>query len=219
LLYPRRVVNELDSIPLTGGRVLQSPAHMIQFTAPNQDWAVQIAKIAEGDQDALTTLYDQSSRLIYGLLLRILSNAATAEEVLFDTYTQVWRQAVRYDPLRGNPKTWLITIARSRAIDRLRADRSAARSEEPLDRAAAVTLTNDTETIASNAEMRGLINAALANLPSDQRDVIELAFYWGLTHSELAAHLNLPLGTVKTRARSGMMKLRETLGPVFEGSR
>ena len=204
---------------MTGARALSSPEHSSEFEARNQAWAALIGRVAGGDPDALTALYDATNRLIFGLLLRILGNSATAEEVLFEVYAQVWRQAARYDARRGNPVSWLITMARSRAIDRLRADGQATRHEQPLTETPSVALTQDVERLAVNAETRELVCAALDALPAEQREVIELAFYSGMTHSEMAAHLKQPLGTIKTRARRGMIKLREVLGPVMEGGR
>jgi RNA polymerase sigma-70 factor, ECF subfamily len=198
---------------------LSSPEHSSEHEARNQAWAALVGRVAGGEQDALTALYDATNRLIFGLLMRILGNSATAEEVLFEVYAQVWRQAARYDVRRGNPASWLITMARSRAIDRLRADGQATRHEQPLDETPSVALTQDVERLAVNAETRELVCSALDALPAEQREVIELAFYSGMTHSEMAAHLKQPLGTVKTRARRGMIKLRELLGPAMEGSR
>jgi RNA polymerase sigma-70 factor, ECF subfamily len=204
---------------MTGARALSSPEQSSEFETRNQAWAALIGRVAGGESDALTALYDATNRLIFGLLLRILGNSATAEEVLFEVYAQVWRQAARYDARRGNPVSWLVTMARSRAIDRLRADGQATRHEQPLDEMPSAALTQDVERLAANAETRELVCAALDALPAEQREVIELAFYSGMTHSEMAAHLKQPLGTIKTRARRGMIKLREVLAAVVEGGR
>lgn len=175
-----------------------------------------VEKIARSDQQALATLYDTTNRLVYGLILRVLNDQGAAEEVLLDVYTQVWRQAPSYDTGRGSPMAWLTTIARSRAIDRLRSGWQAKQRQEPLD---AVT---DIETQAFNpeedsvhAERQRLVKHALAALSPEQREVIELAYYGGLSHSEIAERLQQPLGTVKTRTRLGMMKLRDALSPLF----
>lgn len=219
MIYSRAAVESQEAILLTGARALSPPEHNSEFEARNQAWAALVGRVARGEQDALTALYDASNRFIFGLLLRILRNSATAEEVLFEVYAQVWRQAARYDVRRGNPASWLVTMARSRAIDRLRADGQTARHEQPLHETPSVALTQDGERLAFNAETRALVCTALDALPAEQREVIELAFYSGLTHSEMAARLQQPLGTVKTRARRGMIKLRELLGSVMEGSR
>lgn len=183
----------------------------------DQEFADLVRKIAEGDQSALATLYDSTNRLVYGLILRVLNDAGAAEEVLLDVYTQVWRQAAAYDSSRGAPLAWLTTIARSRAIDRLRSGWQDQRRKEPLDAigdAASVDANPEETTVA--AERKRLVREALAQLTPEQREVIELAYYSGLSHSEIAAKLNQPLGTVKTRTRLGMMKLKEALGPILE---
>lgn len=185
----------------------------------DQELISVVQKIAHGDQAALAALYDSTHRLAYGLILRVLGDASSAEEVLLDVYTQIWRQAANYDISRGGPLAWLMTIARSRAIDRLRSGWQDRQRKEPLD------LLNDRETEAASpeentvvAERRKFVRAALSSLSPEQREVIELAYYGGLSHSEIAVKLNQPLGTVKTRTRLGMMRLREALAPVLSGS-
>ena len=177
-----------------------------------------IRGVAEGDQQALASLYDATSRTVYGLLLRILADASAAEEVLLDVYSQVWRQAPAYTEERGTPLAWLTTIARSRAIDRLRRGRLERQRTEPLDAAThggAVGARAEDDLMAR--EVGTVVRAALESLPPEQREVIELAYYGGLSHSEIAAQRGLPLGTVKTRTRLGMMRLREMLKPAYEG--
>lgn len=177
-----------------------------------------VQRIAQGDQAALATLYDQTNRLVYGLILRVLGDTSTAEEVLLDVYTQVWRQAANYDTSRGTPLAWLTTVARSRAIDRLRSGWQDQQRKEPLDAvgdAPACSANPEETTVAS--ERQRFVRAALAELSPEQREVIELAYYAGLSHSEIAAKLNQPLGTVKTRTRLGMMKLRDALSPMLGG--
>jgi len=176
-----------------------------------------VRKIAEGDQSALATLYDSTNRLVYGLILRVLSDASTAEEVLLDVYTQVWRQASTYDTSRGAPLAWVTTIARSRAIDRLRSGWQDQMRKEPLEAIGdAPTGAESPEEATVASERQKFVREALAQLTPEQREVIELAYYSGLSHSEIAAKLNQPLGTVKTRTRLGMMKLREALGPLLD---
>ena len=176
-----------------------------------------IRAVAAGDQQALAALYDATSRTVYGLLLRILSDASAAEEVLLDVYTQVWRQAGAYSPARGTPLAWLTTIARSRAIDRLRRGRQEQRRTEPLEEGAYGASGESAEDEVRAGEVRAVVRAALDALAPEQREVIELAYYGGMSHSEIAAARGLPLGTVKTRTRLGMMRLREMLRPVYEG--
>ena len=184
----------------------------------DQDWAALIGRMAGGDESALSALYDRSSRLIFGLLLRILNDAGLAEEVLLDVYMQVWRQAGKYDQHRGKTLAWLVTIARSRAIDRLRSIRQEEMRKESLDATErGLTLTTAFEDPTIAPERQKLVRGALQSLPPEQREVIEMAYYLGLSHSEIAARLGQPLGTVKTRTRLGMMKLREQLRDSYKG--
>lgn len=176
--------------------------------------AEMIRGVAEGDNQALASLYDATSRTVYGLLLRILSDHSTAEEVLLDVYAQVWRQAGSYRAERGKPLAWLTTIARSRAIDRLRAvdsrERAAQRSaEDGQPTAEEPRAWADEEAI--RAERAEAVRAALAELPEEQRQVLVLAYLDGMSQSEIAAAKNQPLGTVKTRTRTGLKRLSDAL--------
>jgi len=176
-----------------------------------------IRGVAEGDGQALASLYDATSRAVYGLLLRILADPSSAEEVLLDVYAQVWRQAATYSPERGRPLAWLTTIARSRAIDRVRRGRQEQQHTAPLDEAVSAASGESVDEVVRAGEVRAVVRAALERLTPEQRDVIELAYYGGMSHSEIAAARGLPLGTVKTRTRLGMMRLREMLSPAWEG--
>lgn len=180
--------------------------------APREDGLqARLSNIAAGDEQALSALYDETSALVYTIALRILGNAADAEEVTIDVYAQIWRAASRFHPGRGTVNSWLTMIARTRAIDRLRARNR--RPEQPIESVAdAVSdrLTPEQETAGHEEQQR--VRVALAALPTEQREVIELACYGGWTQSELARAMRLPLGTVKTRMRLGMWKLREELG-------
>jgi RNA polymerase sigma-70 factor, ECF subfamily len=176
------------------------------------DW---VKRVAEGDQEALGALYDATSHLVHGLALRILGDSGTAEDVTLDVYMQVWQQAKRFDPTRGNVTTWLMTLARSRAIDRLRATAPQRSTSEPLEiLIAARTTTPDPEESAQLSQQRARVWQALDALSADQRRAIELAFFGGLSQSEIALKLSVPLGTIKTRIRSGMLTLREILQPL-----
>jgi RNA polymerase sigma-70 factor (ECF subfamily) len=177
-----------------------------------------IKQIADGNQSAMTALYDATSRMVFGLVLRILSDRSTAEEVLLDVYTQAWRQARMYDSKRGAPLAWLMTIARSRAIDRLRSGRHDQMARESLETTGALSSNAASpEEATVSSERQKIVRAALELLTPEQREVIELAYYYGLSHSEIAMKLGQPLGTVKTRTRLGMIKLREALGPLSGG--
>ena len=195
-----------------------APQDSRETNTRDQDWVALIKRVAEGDQSALTALYDATSRLVFGLIMRVVSDRSTAEEVLLDVYTQVWRQAGAYDVSRGAPLAWLMTIARTRGIDRLRSGRYEQQNKEALDtirEVSASTASPEEATVAS--ERQRLVRSALATLSAEQREVIELAYYSGLSHSEIALRLGQPLGTVKTRTRLGMIKLRDMLRPVLEG--
>lgn len=172
-----------------------------------------IRRIASGDQHALGELYDCAARQVYGLALRVLSDASAAEEVALEVFTQVWRTAASYDVRRGTPSAWLLTMARSRAIDRLRSGAQERRRAEPIESVerSAVSASPGPEEAAEQAERSRVVCGALAELPVEQRQVIELAYFGGLSHSEIASELGLPLGTVKTRIRLAMERLRVAL--------
>lgn len=184
---------------------------------PEQEWPALIALTAQGDQSAFSRLYDQSSPQIYGLVLRILGQPAMAEDVTLEVYTQVWKHAHSYDRQRGTPMAWLITLARTRAIDRLRATR-AERASVSLEEAAWIPSDDASPEERSSARQReAIVQTALAQLSTEQRDALLLGYFGGYSQSEIAARLNLPLGTVKTRMRLGLMKLRDLLAPYAEG--
>jgi RNA polymerase sigma-70 factor (ECF subfamily) len=180
-----------------------------------QHWESLIRQIAQGDQQALGTFYDATSALVYGLALRVLGDMATAEEVTLDVYTQVWRQATSYSPKRGTPAAWLFMLTRSRAIDRLRSGAQEQRRFASFD-AETPTAVSTPEESSVVAERRRFVQEAFAALVPEQREVIELVYFSGLSHREIAPKLGLPLGTVKTRIRLGMMKLRDLLQPLVD---
>jgi len=175
-------------------------------------WEELVRRCAQADQGALAELYDQSSQLVYGVALRVLSNQADAEEVTIDVYNQVWRTAAGFEQTRGSVTAWLVMLARSRAIDRVRARSTRDKREEPMfERSDFASSESSPEESTEAGERTRRIRQALASLPEDQRRAVELAFFSGLSHSELAEHLGLPLGTIKTRIRSSMIKLKESL--------
>lgn len=184
----------------------------IESRQPSEDLSILITRIAQRDHLAMSHLYDASSRLLFGLLLRIVNDHGVAEEVLLDVYMQVWRQAGSYDERRGSPLAWMLTIARSRAIDRLRSGNLERQRREPFDLSLQYAqLEPSAEEAVTISELRNAVRAALDLLPVEQREVIELAYYGGLSQREIALKINKPLGTIKTRARLGMTKLREAL--------
>jgi RNA polymerase sigma-70 factor (ECF subfamily) len=181
-----------------------------------QQLAALIARMNQGDQTALAELYDETNTLVYSLALHILHDQHAAEDVTIEVYAQVHRQASHYDSSRGTPSAWLLTLTRSRAIDRLRAETQRRDREESLDETAPIaSLMSDPEECSAATELRQIVQRALGRLTPEQREAIEIAYYSGLSHGEIAAKLGQPLGTVKTRIRTGMMLLREHLRPLL----
>jgi RNA polymerase sigma-70 factor (ECF subfamily) len=170
-------------------------------------------RIVARDERAVAELYDAHSRLLYGLILRILRDRSEAEEVLQEVFVLVWTRSETYNVGLGSPAAWLVRIARNRAIDRLRANTVRLRAVEsaPQPEAAA-----SPEMQAAMGERSRAVVQALETLPPDQRMLIEQAYFLGLTQSELAERFNLPLGTVKTRIRTGMTTLRQQLSQMAE---
>jgi RNA polymerase sigma-70 factor, ECF subfamily len=198
------------------GEPVQLAIDTAEASERDQDLVSLVEQVAAGDQSALATLYDATNRFIYSLILRVLGDMGSAEEVLIDVYTQLWRQASSYDANRGAPLAWMATIARSRAIDRLRSSWQDQHRKESLDVLGdAPANAASPEESAAASERQRFVREALNLLTPEQRRVIELAYYSGLSHSEIAEKLNQPLGTVKTRTRLGMMKLREALAPLL----
>jgi RNA polymerase sigma-70 factor, ECF subfamily len=187
-----------------------------------------VARMAAGDEQALGVLYDRCVTTIHTLAYHLLGDADEAEDTVEETFWQAWRESARYEASRGAVSTWLSTIARSRALDRQRARRR--RAEEPLTsiaspsppegiHATSASPGDDPHRDAEAAERQRDVAEALTHLPAEQREVIELAYFGGLSHSEIAARTALPLGTVKTRARLALEKLRAPLASHREGAR
>jgi RNA polymerase sigma-70 factor (ECF subfamily) len=168
-----------------------------------------IRRMAGGDRHAFGAFCDAYAPLAFGLIRRILRNAAEAEEVLQEVFLELWASAHTYDPARGTPEAWVVMRARSRGIDRVRSIR---RKGEGLAQLAGGTVADPGPDPASRAEGREAVRGALGRLPPSQQEVIELAFFGGLTQSEIASRVQQPLGTVKTRMRLGLEKLRELVG-------
>ncbi|HET7585014.1 MAG TPA: sigma-70 family RNA polymerase sigma factor [Gemmatimonadaceae bacterium] len=180
-----------------------------------------IARIRDGDETAMTDLYDRHADLLLALAYRVLGDRADAEDVVLEVLERAWRDASRFDERRGSVRAWLVTMVRSRALDTLRARGRQVRLAESaarggVDAGADEPMTGDDP--AARAEWgddRRVVTAALRELPPAQREAIELAYYGGLSQSEIAARLGAPLGTVKTRIRDGMQKLRVALHPLY----
>jgi len=174
--------------------------------------AVLLARIAQGDREAFGQFYDAFAGLALGLIRRILRDPAAADEVLQEVFWQIWREASRYDPSRGSPEAWLVMRSKTRAIDKLRAIRRRGKTfVAPVDDAVTGVPDAPQENPGEAAERRGLVRSALDGLPAPQRRVVELAFFEGLTQAEIANRLGEPLGTVKTRARLGLERLRSLM--------
>jgi RNA polymerase sigma-70 factor (ECF subfamily) len=170
-----------------------------------------LGEIARGDRDAFGRFYDLHAALVHTFALRVLRERGEAEEVVQDVFVQVWRQADTYSADRGTPEAWLLTMTRSRGIDKLRSRRRRDEMVRPAENPDRMPEPAAAESVAGPAEARATLGGALADLPANQRSVLELAYFDGLTQSEIAARLGEPLGTVKTRMRSGLERLRSAL--------
>jgi len=173
-----------------------------------------VRRMAAGDDQALGALYDRWAAVVHGVVSRLLRQPDDVEDVVEETFWQAWRQAARFDRTRGAVQTWLLTIARSRALDRVRALRR--RREEPLEGDDGQTVVQqaaegDPGLDAEASERRRIVVAALAGLPAEQREALELGYFGGLSQTEIAERTGQPLGTVKTRMRLAMQKLRGQL--------
>jgi RNA polymerase sigma-70 factor (ECF subfamily) len=179
----------------------------------SEEQAQLVRRIAAGDLRAMSDFYDQTATPLFSVALRILGDSSEAEEVVQDAFVQVWEKAGRFDPLLGGAFHWALSINRHRAIDRLRSRQRRARLAEELQESGAAepapAVTPDLGAL--DAEESAEVRAALSSLPADQRQAIEMAFFAGLTHPEIAEALGEPLGTVKARIRRGLLKLRESL--------
>lgn len=167
-----------------------------------------IAAMAAGDSEALRSLNVRYGRMLAALARRFLGNESDAEEVVADVLWQAWRDAKTFDPARGSVSVWLVTLARSRAIDRLRVNR--ARKPPPTEQPASEPVPDPAVELHQVQRAR-IVRAALAGLEANERAALQLAYFSDLSQSEIAEKLGIPLGTVKTRMRNAMMKLRETL--------
>jgi RNA polymerase sigma-70 factor (ECF subfamily) len=182
-----------------------------------------MSRIREGDESAVAVLYDRHAAPLLALAYRLLGDRSDAEDVVLEALARVWREASRFDHTRGSLRAWLTVMVRSRALDAIRARRRSERLTadaargNPEDVAGVSMSAGQSGDPAEQDEQRRRVVAALAELPGPQREAIELAYYGGLSQSEIAERLGTPLGTVKTRIRDGMQKLRITLKPLYAG--
>jgi RNA polymerase sigma-70 factor (ECF subfamily) len=182
-----------------------------QAPVPEQDWLTLVRSSAAGDQVALHALYERAHRPVFTLIMRLTANREMAEELTVDVFYDVWRRAACYDPANGTVLGWIMNQAHSRAIDRLRFESRKKRSPRDDNEQTLVEVAADPRDVLELREQAKSLRAALAILTPDERQAIEATFFAGLTHSEAAARLNQPLGTIKTRIRSALHKMRNTL--------
>jgi RNA polymerase sigma-70 factor (ECF subfamily) len=183
------------------------------------EWIRMVRAIAAADQSALHALYERTHRLVFTLTMRITRNRATAEELTIDVFHDVWRRASEYDAANGSVIGWIMNQARSRAIDRLRFEQRQKRVKPGKEEDPQYAPAGDgSERVLEARDRSRALRNALALLSADERQAIETAFFFEASYAEVAARLNQPLGTIKTRIRSGLMKLRRTLGATGEAA-
>jgi RNA polymerase sigma-70 factor (ECF subfamily) len=215
LVVKRSVVTNMErpeTSPATLGDVLYAKS---AAPAPEQDWVRLVQAVAAGDQAALHALYDRAHRLVFTLSLRITCNREIAEELTVDVFHDVWRRAAHYDAENGTVLGWIMNQARSRAIDRLRFESRKKRSADGMVEPPAEAAPNPRDMLELREQAKA-VRAAVAALTPDERQAIETTFFGGLTHAEAAERLDQPLGTIKTRIRSALHKLRKALSPPAE---
>jgi RNA polymerase sigma-70 factor (ECF subfamily) len=211
MMSPKRATDSQgEGTPTLGDLLYADPS---TAAIREDDWAGLVASIAGGDQQALRALYERTHRLVFTLVMRICGNREMADELTVDVFHDVWRRSGQYDPADGSVVGWIMIQARSRAIDRLRFEQRKKRggADRPDPGSEQVEVSGPANVI--EAQQRGSqLREALAELTPDERQTIETAFFSELTYSETAARLDQPLGTVKTRVRSALAKLRKALG-------
>src|ERR1041385_6871146 len=212
---PKAMTKErTQETPATLGDVLYAKS---KAPVAEQEWATLVQSIAAGDQLALHALYEMAHRIVFTLAMRITANREIAEELTVDVFHDVWRRASGYDPANGTVLGWIMNQARSRAIDRLRFESRKKRSDPDGAEPAAETEADIWRDVLELKEQSAAVQAALVLLTPEERQAIETAFFHELTHVEVAARLNQPLGTIKTRIRSGLHKLRQALAAEVKG--
>ena len=184
---------------------------------PEKEWVGLVRSIAAGDQHALHALYQRTHRIVFTLIVRICNDRETAEEVTLDVFHDVWRRASTYDAAGGSVVGWIMNQARSRAIDRLRFEQRKKRVKPDADNSASVPTATGPQEALDLREQSYVLRSALTVLTPDERQAIEIAFFSGLSYAEVAARLDQPVGTVKTRVRSGLSKLRQALATRGQG--
>ncbi len=174
--------------------------------------AAVMGRCAQGDEGAFVRIYDELGALVYGIVLKVVRDPSQSEEVAQEVFTEVWRQAPRYESSRGTVKGWVATIAHRRAVDRVRSEQSARNREDKDAVQRHVDLTGGVEDLVGDELERQRVRVALQALTDVQRKAVELAYYGGYTYREVAIMLNEPEGTIKTRIRDGLIRLRDEIG-------
>jgi RNA polymerase sigma-70 factor (ECF subfamily) len=208
-VHPSAKAQQADSSPATLGEVLY--ADQSRPRIPEEDWARLVEAVAAGDQVALHRLYERAHRVVFTLAMRITGSRETAEEVTLDVFHDVWRRSSRYDARNGTVLGWVMNQARSRAIDRVRFEQRKKRAEPDYGDPAMQNEPQNGHDLLVVKEENRAVQTALAVLTPDEKRAIEAAFFSELTHAEVATELKQPLGTVKTRIRSGLHKLKQAL--------
>ena len=207
------MLGRAHSLPADRGRAVVES--MVDQQTAEESQAQLLLRIAAQDAQALAEFYDLTAKPLFSLAVRILGDVSEAEEVIQDVFVQIWKSAPSFDPLLAPAFHWALSITRHRSIDRLRSRQRRARLIENLetDAAANAPASAGADQDALAAEDTAAVRATLGTLPAEQRRVIEMAFFGGLTHQDIAKALNEPLGTVKARIRRGLLKLRDSLSP------
>jgi RNA polymerase sigma-70 factor (ECF subfamily) len=180
--------------------------------APVADLGALLRQSARGDEQAFATLYDATSARVHGLVLRVIRDPSQAEEVTQEVFLQVWRTASRFDEDKGSPLAWLMTLAHRRSVDRVRAAEAVSRQDTSYHQNSHLVPHDSTAEEAEKSMEARRVRAALAELTPVQREALELAYFGGYTHSEVAVMLDLPVGTAKTRIRDGLIRMRDAIG-------
>lgn len=202
---------QAEATPATLGDVLY--ANRNQPLVSEDEWVALVRSVAARDEAALHALYARAHKPVYTLIVRMTANRETAEELTLDVFHDVWRRASGYEPAGGSVLGWIMNQARSRAIDRLRFDHRKKRVGTPPADAAHIADAADPHDLLAFKQRGEALRGALTALTRDEREAIELAFFSELTYAEVATRLDVPLGTIKTRIRSGLQKLRKVMGP------
>lgn len=199
-----------DGAPAPGAPSGASPGSSAGTSAA--ELASLLQRCSRGDEGAFAQVYDATSSRAYGLALRVVRNPAHAEEVLQEAYLDAWRSSSRYDPTRGSALGWLLTIVHRKAVDRVRSAEAATQRDATYHRETRQVDHDQTAEAAHSSLEAQRVRGAVSTLTAVQREAVELAFFGGYTHTEVATMLDVPVGTAKTRIRDGLIRLRDAMG-------